>query len=215
MYAYSFKSGKNMARGRSSGYDDQREAILQQATELFAERGYTETSMNQVAEACGLSKPALYHYFRDKSALLVGITEEHVMRLESVTEQVMARNLAPQACLEALIISFVQEYAGARHAHRVLVDEIRFLQESDRIRILDRERHIVSVFAGVICKIRPELQEAGLAKPLTMLLFGMINWMFTWLRSDGKLTYEDMAPMVADFFFGGLAMVKTREEHAV
>lgn len=199
-----------MARGRSSGYEDQRETILQRATELFAQRGYTETSMNQVAEACGLSKPALYHYFKDKSALLVGITEEHVMRLEAVTEQVMERNLAPKACLEALIISFVQEYADARHAHRVLVDEIRFLAEDDRVRILDRERHIVAVFAGVICQLRPELQEAGLSKPLTMLLFGMINWMFTWLKSDGELTYEDMAPMVADFFFGGLAAVQAQ-----
>lgn len=199
-----------MARGRSSGYEDQRETILQRATELFAQRGYTETSMNQVAEACGLSKPALYHYFKDKSALLVGITEEHVMRLEAVTGQVMERNLAPKVCLEALIVSFVREYADAQHAHRVLVDEVRFLAEDDRVRILDRERHIVAVFAGVICQVRPELQKAGLSKPLTMLLFGMINWMFTWLQPDGELTYEDMAPMVADFFFGGLAAVQAQ-----
>ncbi len=197
-----------MARGRSSGYEGQREAILQQATALFAEGGYTETSMNQVAQACGLSKPALYHYFRDKTALLVGITEEHVIRLEMVTGQVMAQQLPAKACLQQLIMSFVKEYADAQHAHRVLIDEIRFLQEADRVRILDRERHIVAVFASVICTIRPELQAAGLSKPLTMLLFGMINWMFTWLKSDGKFSYEDMAPIVTDFFFGGLAMVQ-------
>jgi AcrR family transcriptional regulator len=199
-----------MARGRSSGYEEQRDTIVRQATALFAQGGYTETSMNQVAEACALSKPALYHYFKDKSALLVAITEEHVMRLEMVTEQVMAQQLAPKACLEQLIVSFVREYAGAQQAHRVLIDEIRFLHEDDRTRILDRERHIVTVFAGVICQLRPELQAVGLAKPLTMLLFGMINWMFTWLKSDGQLTYEDMAPMVVDFFFGGLAVVKAQ-----
>jgi hypothetical protein len=122
----------------------------------------------------------------------------------------MAQQLAPKACLEQLIVSFVREYAGAQQAHRVLIDEIRFLHEDDRTRILDRERHIVTVFAGVICQLRPELQAVGLAKPLTMLLFGMINWMFTWLKSDGQLTYEDMAPMVVDFFFGGLAVVKAQ-----
>ena len=67
-----------MARGRSSGYEDQRELILQRAAELFAQRGYSATSMNGVAEACGLSKPALYHYFRDKYDLLVNIAENHV-----------------------------------------------------------------------------------------------------------------------------------------
>jgi AcrR family transcriptional regulator len=51
-----------MARGRALGYDAQREAILTQAAELFARQGYVGTSMNQVATACGMSKPALYHY---------------------------------------------------------------------------------------------------------------------------------------------------------
>ena len=55
-----------MARGRALSYDSQREHILAQAAALFARRGYSGTSMNQVAQACGVSKPALYHYVRDK-----------------------------------------------------------------------------------------------------------------------------------------------------
>ena len=71
-----------MARGRASGYDAQREAILQQAAALFARHGYPATSMNQVAEACGLSKATLYHYVRDKHGLLLMITAGHVARLD-------------------------------------------------------------------------------------------------------------------------------------
>ena len=41
-----------------------------------------------------------------------------------------------------------------------------------------------------------------------MLLFGMINWMFTWMKSDGALTHEAMAPIVADLFLGGLSAVR-------
>ena len=55
-----------MARGRSANYDQQRDEILARAAELFANRGYTGTSMNEVAAACGVTKPALYHYVRDK-----------------------------------------------------------------------------------------------------------------------------------------------------
>ena len=65
-----------MARGRSASYDDQREMILDKAAQLFARRGYSATSMNQVAEACGLSKATLYHYYRDKYSLLVSIADE-------------------------------------------------------------------------------------------------------------------------------------------
>jgi hypothetical protein len=56
--------------------------------------------------------------------------------------------------------------------------------------------------------LRPDLKEAALGKPLTMLLFGMVNWMFTWMKPDGALAYDEMAPVVADLFLGGLQAVK-------
>ena len=79
-----------MARGRAATYDDQRGLILQRAAELFAKSGYAATSMNQVAEACGFSKPTLYHYFRDKDALLASICDEHVLRLHAMAHEVLA-----------------------------------------------------------------------------------------------------------------------------
>jgi hypothetical protein len=37
-----------------------------------------------------------------------------------------------------------------------------------------------------------------------MILFGMINWTFTWLRADGALTFRDMAPVVTTIFLNGV-----------
>lgn len=197
-----------MARGRSPGYDDQRDAILSQAARLFAQRGYAATSMNEVAEACGMSKASLYHYYRDKDALLVNIADAHVSRLEAVVDDVLRQNLVPDARLRGLIHRFVEEYAMAQDAHRVLTEDVRFMNDSDRERILNGQRRVVAAFAKVIVELRPETGEAALAKPLTMLLFGMINWMFTWLKKDGELTYEAMAPIVTDLFFGGFPAVR-------
>ena len=196
-----------MARGRAPGYDDQRELILARAAELFAARGYPATSMNQVAEACGCSKAGLYHYYRDKYALLVSITEEHVRKLQALTEAVLAAGLPPEARLRTLIKRIVEEYAGAQHAHRVLTEDVRFLEPEDRDRVLGIERAVVAGFAQAVADLRPGLQPARLDKPLTMLLFGMINWMFTWMRPDGDLDYDRMAPIVADLFVGGIAAV--------
>ena len=197
-----------MARGRSPGYDDQREMILRHAAELFARRGYPATSMNEVAEACGLSKPTIYHYFRDKYNLLVHIADGHVSRLHALVEEVEGQHLEPEARLRELIHRFVEEYAEALHAHRVLTEDVRFLQPEDSERILGKERAVVAVFARAVAQMRPDTEAAGLAKALTMLLFGMINWMFTWLRPDGNLDYEAMAPIVADLFFGGVPAVR-------
>ena len=80
-----------MARGRAPGFDDQRSHILACAAQQFAERGFAGTSMNQVAEAAGLSKATLYHYCRDKHSLLVSIAEDHVGRLLAVVDEVTAQ----------------------------------------------------------------------------------------------------------------------------
>ena len=183
--------------------------ILEHAALLFAHRGYSATSMNQVAEACGFSKALLYHYYRDKYSLLVSIAENHVSRLEDLVSDVEQQGLAPAARLRELIRRFVEEYAGAKHAHRVLTEDVKFLQEDDRERVLGTQRTVVAGFARVVAELRPDLEQAALAKPLTMLLFGMINWMFIWMRPDGELDYDAMAPVVADLFLGGLPAVQT------
>jgi len=197
-----------MTRGRAATYDDQRSLILRRAAELFARSGYVATSMNQVAEACGVAKPTIYHYFRDKDALLASICDEHVQRLHVMVGEVSALPLAPPARLRELITRILQAYAGAQHAHRVLTEDVRFLSEGDQARILGRERDLVAGFARVVGAIRPDLQDVALTKPLTMLLFGMINWMFTWLRPGGTLDHAAMAPIVADLFLAGIHAVQ-------
>ncbi|MEW6100448.1 MAG: TetR/AcrR family transcriptional regulator [Pseudomonadota bacterium] len=200
-----------MPRGRAPGYDDQREMILAQAAQLFALRGYPATSMNQVAEACGLSKATLYHYYKDKYSLLVQIAEGHVLKLRALLVEVEAAGLAPEPRLRELILRFVQEYADAQHAHRVLTEDVRFLEEADRERVLGIEREVVAGISRAVAVLRPDLAEARLAKPLTMLLFGMINWMFTWMRPDGHLGYDAMAPLVAELFIGGLKSLRAAQ----
>ena len=200
-----------MARGRAAGYDDQREMILEQAGLLFARRGYPATSMNQVAEACGLSKATLYHYYKDKYTLLVSIAEAHVTRLAAIVEEVAARGLGPEARMRELILSLVREYATAQSAHRVLTEDVKFLEPEDRQRVLDQERAVVRGFAQAVVALRPDLGNTVMGMPLTMLLFGMINWMFTWMKPEGPLDYEDMALVVADLFLGGLPAVKAPE----
>jgi AcrR family transcriptional regulator len=197
-----------MARGRASGYDEQREMILSKAAHLFAHSGYAGTSMNQVAEATGLSKATLYHYFRDKYSLLIDITEGHVSRLEALVAEVLEGDSAPEEKMRALIARIMAEYADAQDAHRVLTSDVRYLDAADRKRILGKERRVVEGFAGVIAAWRPEQAEAALTKPLTMLLFGMINWMFTWMRPGGALSHEALAPIVTDLFFGGVPAVR-------
>jgi len=196
-----------MPRGRAARFPQQQHAILQHAARLFASRGFPGTSMNELASAAGISKALLYHYYEDKYQLLVAIAEGHIDRLTALVDEVDAQPRTPDARLRRLIERFVQAYADAHAHHQVLVQDIKYLDDADEKRIRDKERHVVASFAAAIAAVHPELAVAKFEKPLTMLLFGMINWMFTWFREGGALGYDDMSRLVTDFVIGGLQRV--------
>ncbi len=61
--------------------------------------------------------------------------------------------------------------------------------------------------AQLIARAAPQLAANGssaLLTPVTMILFGMVNWTFTWLREDGPLTYRELAPIIATLFLRGV-----------
>jgi AcrR family transcriptional regulator len=197
-----------MARPRSAGYDDHRGHIFAAAARLFATRGYAATTMNDVAAACGLSKATLYHYVHDKHDLLAQVARGHVQRLEALVAEHRARDLPPAALLAALIEGFMAVYADAQHEHRVLTEDVKFLQGGPQKEVLDTQRRVVAAFAEAIAALRPDLSPRPLAGALAMLLFGMMNWTFTWLKAAGPLSHEAVARMVCELFFGGLAAVQ-------
>jgi AcrR family transcriptional regulator len=197
-----------MPRGRASDYEDQRAHVLARAAECFATLGYAGTSMQQLAQACGLSKATLYHYCTQKEQLLEQIAQAHMQRLLRVVRAPSSPAATPDQHLRGLILGLVNEYADARHAHRVLTEDIKYLQASAREALLAQQREVVDVMAQAVLALRPELHAPALHKPLTMLLFGMVNWMFTWVRPEGPLRHAELAPMVADLFLGGLAAVR-------
>ena len=196
-----------MARGRAATYAVQQDAILQHAARLFAERGFQGTSMLELAGAAGVSKALLYHYYEDKYQMLVAIAEGHIDRLAAVVHEVMATGHAPEARLQALVERFVAEYASAQAHHQVLVQDIKYLESEDQRRIRGKERAVVQAFAEAIAAAHPALGQQALGKPLAMLLFGMINWLFTWFREDGALDYARLSALVVALVGGGLASV--------
>jgi TetR/AcrR family transcriptional regulator len=197
-----------MARTKAAGFEAQRAAIRDAAARLFADKGYASASVADLARACGVSKALMYHYYRDKEALLADVALAYVERLAALVDAVAAEQLPPAAHLRRLIEAFMAEYEHSAARHRVLVQDVKYLARPHRARVLARERRVVDGFAAVIARLAPEAAHAGLAKPLTMILFGMINWTFTWLKDRGPLAYADLGPLVADLFLGGIGRIR-------
>ena len=105
-----------MARTRATDYDDKRRAILDRSAELFAEHGYDRASMSKIAEACGVSKANLYHYYKDKEELLFDVIRFHLEELLEVVEAADNRTSRPEARLQELVAPCSKPIATPMHS---------------------------------------------------------------------------------------------------
>ncbi len=198
-----------MARPKSALHELKRDEILDVAARCFAERGYATASMTEIASACGASKALLYHYYRAKEAILFDLLDRYTQRLVALIGHAEAtaqrRNLDERAALHELVRSFLLEYEHSATRHVALLHDTRYLAPSERELILNRERDIVSAVTRFLKRAYPRRLNSGNQTALTMMLFGMINWTFTWLRPDGPMSYAAFADEVISTLERGLA----------
>ena len=198
-----------MARPKSSQHELRRDEILDVAAQCFADKSYHAASMNDIAAACGTSKARLYHYYESKEAILHDLLDRYTQRLLAVIGQVEAtaqrRNLDERAALHELVRSFLEEYEHSATRHAALLHDTKFLSDAQREGILDRQRDVVAAVTRFLRRASPTRVTAANQTPVTMMLFGMINWTFTWLRPGGPLSYSQFAEEVIAMMERGLA----------
>jgi AcrR family transcriptional regulator len=197
-----------MARPKSSQHELRRDQILDAAAQCFADRSYPAASMNDIAAAVGTSKARLYHYYESKEAILYDMLDRYTQRLLSLVGQVEAtaqrRNLDDRAALHELVRAFLAEYEHSATRHIALLHGTAFLGEAQRQEILDRQRDIVSAMTRFLRRAYPRRLNPGNQAAITMMLFGMINWTFTWLRPGGPMSYAAFAEEVIAMLERGL-----------
>jgi AcrR family transcriptional regulator len=197
-----------MTRSVASDYEIQQQQILALAADWFARVGYPCTSMMDLAAASGASKARIYHYYSSKDAILFDLLDRYTERLVEIVNQVEldgeARGLNAHNTLSALIRSLLAEYETSNSRHVVLVNDLKYLSDPQRTTIVERQRYIVAVFRRRLVMAYPERMSGDNQTPITIMLFGMVNWTFTWLRSDGHFRYSDVAELVISLLDRGL-----------
>jgi len=198
-----------MARPKSQHHDLKRDEILDIAAQCFASQSYPAASMNDIAAAGGTSKARLYHYYGSKDAILFDLLDRYTQRLLAIIGQAEAtaqrRNLDDRAALHELIRSFLEEYETSATRHVALLNDTKFLGDEQRELILNRQRDVVSAVTRFLRRAYPHRLNPVNQTAVTMMLFGMINWTFTWLRPGGAMSYAAFAEEVIAMLEGGLA----------
>jgi len=195
-----------MGRPRAPDYDAKRAMIRDTAAKLFAEHGFDGSSIADLALRCGMTKPALYHYFPSKEALLYEILDVHIgtLRRMVLEADLEARDWEPNRRLEHVVHHLLTAYRDADDKHKVQLNELERLPEPQRRMIKSMERDVVDVVAGILVLVNPRLDaRSGLLKPVVMSLFGILNWHYTWFRENGAISRSAFAKFATRLFLDG------------
>lgn len=192
-----------------TGTRGREQAILDQALELFSRQGYRETTLQEIADRLGITRPAFYYYFRSKEDVLWRLVENLGIRLLDQATPVARGDGSPADRLRTLLVSHARTVLANAAAFRVYLAE-RASLEGPRDEQLKRGEH---AYAAVIAELIAEGQREGCfrdgdAHILALLVIGLANSPLRWFSPTGRLTVEALAEQVGDI---ALASLLTRK----
>lgn len=200
--------GSSRTKGQSDRGQNRRNAeVLEAAAKVFAERGYSEASVQDVADSLGILKGSLYHYIDTKEDLLFWLLEEVHRDVEEILEEVAAEeSLNPLELLSAYVRKQVEYNLGNLERISIYYHDMDRLS-ADRLKHVLDQRHAHERFVN---KLIREAQAQGLAEAsldsrvLTNCLFGTVIWTYRWYRPSGKISRDRIATLCADFALNGI-----------
>jgi TetR/AcrR family transcriptional regulator, cholesterol catabolism regulator len=193
----------------------EKEYVMEVAANLFGSKGYSGTSMRDVAAALDVSISTTYYYFKNKEDLLFQIAEKHGRDMLSVLNKTIELYKDPLERLHRMIFNHVCFLQQRRGEIKVYAEEQVNLSGEDQKAIRDQQRMIYQTYVGQL----EGLKELGLLRidqPRTaaFALFGMVNWTYRWFKQGGEDQIRDVANILVDLFLGGLLNDKGRRRIA-
>jgi AcrR family transcriptional regulator len=198
-----------MARTRAVDFEAKQRGLLASAAAVFAELGMDKASMAQVAARGGVSKALLYHYYPSKDALIFDVIRTHLAALDAALAAADRPEDAPERRMRLLVRQVIESYRDADDQHKVQLTCAGGLSAEQAEEIRAIERRIVRRFSAVIRAINPGIEtERPLLMPVTMSLFGIMNWVYMWFRPDGPISREEYADVVTTLVLDGIRGVR-------
>jgi AcrR family transcriptional regulator len=182
-----------------------REDIIRAAAQMFRQKGYQASSMQDIADAVGLQKASLYHHVTSKQDILLEILDQALDIMIADMQAVLDAGGPPEEQLREAMRAYVTRVTQEASLAAVLQLEHRNLEPRKRAaHVVRRDRYDQLwrslIHRGVERGVFRDVDERMVA----FALLGVQNWIITWYRADGRLTPSEIADQFAELFLAGL-----------
>jgi AcrR family transcriptional regulator len=179
--------------------------LFEVTTRLFKEKGYHNTSMQDLAEALGLQKASLYYYIESKQDLLRRLLERASVILGGQIDEIYASDLSPTEKLGQVLANHAVAIMDHLNLVAVYLHEYRTLPPQQLTQVLAARQH----YEQVLMQIIQDGIDQGDFRPVhvKMAVFGflgMLNWTHQWFSPGGELLSQQVADILTDLALHGL-----------
>lgn len=186
--------------------DQRYHEILESAARLIFQSGYEATSMQEIAEACGLTKAGLYHHIKTKEALLLAIMHYGMDLFDDLVLAKVSDIADPVArlreCMARNIALITQD---SSKEVTIILHEHQTLTGAARGEIDARKKRYVRFLETAFREAHERGQIRAVDPTLAAFSFlGTVLWTYKWYRPDGKLTTRQLSDGMIELFFDGL-----------
>ena len=183
-----------------------KENILDIAVKLFSEKGYSATSIRDIARALHISNATLYYYFRDKEHLLFSVIESIAAKVLSTLIEARHESDNPLEGLRRMMFRHAQLMEEDGNRAKIFVEEEHNVISAKYRKIVQyHHRRIYDIYVEQL----RELQEAGTiidVSPtiIAFAILGTTNWCYRWYRKDRPLTIDHIAEILSEILIRGI-----------
>jgi AcrR family transcriptional regulator len=196
--------GRPRGRPRNSDAQLTRETILSGAAQAFSKRGFSATSMREVAEKTSASLGAIYYHFPSKESILEEIICGNFERVAAAARLAIAEIEDPRTRLHVFIRNHISFFSLHLDEMRVMAHELDSLGGDAGKRVVSLRRDYTGIARVIIRELRPELNRSEL-QVAVLSLFGMLNWTYRWWNTLPRGTRpEDVAEQMSSLYLEGL-----------
>ncbi|WP_242608942.1 TetR/AcrR family transcriptional regulator [Actinomadura formosensis] len=192
------------SRRRRMARAERERQMLDVAEEVFGERGYQATSMDEIAERCGVSKPMLYEYFGSKDGLLVACVSRSKAELLDVTQKAMAGATTAEDILWRGMVAYFSFIDSHSKSFAMLLREPIAASAETAEAVEATRRQQSTLIAGVLTMFAPSA-PGDVIEAYTQIIMGASERMALWQTSRPDVSAQDAARYMTGFCRQGLS----------
>ncbi len=180
--------------------------IIAVAAQLFKEKGYRATTLEDIAAAVGMLKGSLYYYIRSKEELLYLVVRDPIRQAYRKLEEIVHSDLPIPTKISQAIANHMRLFHQHYPHIAVYLHDYHHLRKKLEENVIETPKHYQKLLATLLeqgiasHEIRGDIdvKVAGYA------ILGMCNWVYRWYNPDGKLSAEEVAEVFTTLVLEGL-----------